>query len=261
MVKNSYNGINIHGVKRLYPPLYRLACNIKDEKVEGMGNEQRKGDGEKQTQLVLEGLGEDVQRRVVQPGNGGMVVAAHKIRVHAFLCQGRRAAGPTPDMTLPARTDPEGRLIPLSAAAPLISHMDPHLLYASFPEAWRGAALKHRQRNIIGKGLLASICCRLGLANSRAMSRRLEKLAANKSPNPSCFPCLEWWTTLPLIYEMIWKGKMSKPRECCGGGGGVRVGGMEGLHTGQTMAQAPSATQRGLDHLLLIWAALRFTLI
>lgn len=52
---------------------------------------------------------------------------------------------------------------------------------------------------------LASICCRLGLANSSAMSRRLEKLAANKSPNPSCFPCLEWWTTLPLIYEMIWE--------------------------------------------------------
>lgn len=52
---------------------------------------------------------------------------------------------------------------------------------------------------------LASICCRLGLANSSAMSRRLEKLAPNKSPNPSCFPCLEWWTTLPLIYEMIWE--------------------------------------------------------
>lgn len=51
---------------------------------------------------------------------------------------------------------------------------------------------------------LASICCRLGLANSSAMSRRLEKLAANKSPNPSCFPCLQWWTTLHLIYEMIW---------------------------------------------------------
>lgn len=52
---------------------------------------------------------------------------------------------------------------------------------------------------------LASICCRLGLANSSAVSRRLEKLAANKSRSPSCFPCLEWWTTLPLIYEMIWE--------------------------------------------------------
>lgn len=53
---------------------------------------------------------------------GSVVISALSPQPPCFLCQGRRVARPATDVTLAAWTAPEGWLIPLSAAAPLISH-------------------------------------------------------------------------------------------------------------------------------------------
>lgn len=56
--------------------------------------------------------------KVGQRGNFSIISTESTL----FSVKGRGAAGPAPDVTLPARTAPEGQLIPLSAAS-LISHL------------------------------------------------------------------------------------------------------------------------------------------